>query len=345
MNLEKVLLEILLWSQSMFDIEKDLVSQGKRYIIGIDEVGRGPLAGDVVAAAVCVDFSCFTEEETDCELIPGIKDSKKLSEKKRKELAKLIKERTVDFSIAGASAQVIDKINILQATILSMENALKNLVEKLKEKNIVPDKVLIDSVKIKTDLETMSINKGDDLCYSIACASILAKVYRDNLCEKWDEEYPGYGLKKHKGYATKAHREALVSMGPSPIHRITFLKNIEKWKDESVLIGSRGEDKAGIFLEDLGYKIIERNFKIYNGEIDLIAIKDKYIVFVEVKSRKDSDYGYGFEAVDKNKQKKIKIAAEIYYHSKGYTQFQPRFDVIEIYTGDNVINHYEDAFQ
>lgn len=323
----------------MFEIERDLYIQGKRYIIGIDEVGRGPLAGDVVAAAVCVDFS---DEK---HFIEGIRDSKKLSDKKRREMASLIRENVVDFSISGASPRVIDKINILQATILCMENALDDLINKLKKKGITPDIILVDSVKLNPKFSHISLNKGDDQCYSIGCASIIAKVYRDNLCEKWDEEYPGYGLKQHKGYGTKMHRESLVKLGPCEIHRQSFLKNIVRWKDESTMRGAVGEDKAGEYLEENGYSIIERNFQTNTGEIDLIATKGNILAFVEVKLRKDANYGYGFEAVDEIKQKKIKSAAEYYYYFKSDQKLQPRFDVIEIYTSTDTLNHFVDAFQ
>lgn len=328
----------------MFDIERDLILEGKRYIVGIDEVGRGPLAGDVIVCAVCFDLRCLIDEDLKEDLIDGIKDSKKLSDKKRRELAGKIKEKAIGFSIAGAPPRVIDKVNILQATIMSMEKALEDLTKKLKEKNIVPDMVLVDSVKIKSSLPCTSLNKGDDLCYTVGAASILAKVYRDNLCKEWEEKYPGYEFSKHKGYGTKTHREALINLGPCEIHRASFLKNLQKWKDQSKIIGDQGENKALEYLEKNGYKIIGRNYKVYSGEIDLIARKDHYLVFVEVKSRKDDSYGYGYEAVDKNKQKKIKMAAEIYYHSNGLENLQPRFDVIEIYTDKEIINHYEDAF-
>ncbi len=323
----------------MFEIERDLCAQGKKYIIGIDEVGRGPLAGDVVAAAVCVDFSDSKN------LIEGIRDSKRLSDKKRRELASLIKENVVDFSIAGASPKVIDKINILQATILSMENALENLIKKLESKGIVPDAILVDSVKLNGDIQHISLNKGDDKCYSIGCASIIAKVYRDNLCEKWEDEFPGYGLKQHKGYGTKMHREALVKLGPCEIHRQSFLKNIVKWKDESVMKGEAGEEMAKEYLEEKGYNIIERNYKTTSGEIDIIALKNDLLVFIEVKLRKDANYGYGFEAVDEIKQNKIKSVAEYYYYTKNMLDYQPRFDVVEIYSNTNTINHFVDAFQ
>lgn len=319
----------------MFDIEKKFFEEGNRYFIGIDEVGRGPLAGDVVACAVCVDFS---------NLIEGIKDSKKLSEKKREKLATIIKEEAVDFSLAGASPEVIDKINILQATKVSMKNALEDLLGKLEKKGITPDMTFIDSVEIDTDTPHMSLDNGDDLCYSIGCASILAKVYRDNMCKKWDEEYPGYGLARHKGYGTKAHREAIVKLGPSPIHRKSFLKNLEKWRKETVERGQEGEKLGEKFLIEKGYKIIDRNFKVKSGEIDIIALDKDMIVFVEVKLRKNKDFGHGFESVDIRKQEKIKSAAEHFYYEKDYKEYQPRFDIIEIYTKEKEINHIENAF-
>lgn len=320
----------------MFEIENDLLKKGKRYIIGIDEVGRGALIGDVIVAAVCVDIE---------DQIEGIKDSKKLSEKKRNELAKIIRERAIAVSIAGAPPSVIDKVNIKRATILSMQNALKQILVMLEAKGITPDCVLVDAEHIESDLECMSINKGDDLCYSIGCASIVAKVYRDALCGKWDEEYPGYNLKKHKGYATKEHRLALVELGPCPIHRNSFLKKMNTWLDESTIIGNEGEDMAVNFLMDLDYEIIERNYKIYFGEIDVIAKVGEILAFVEVKKRSEIDYGYAFEAVNKEKQRKIKKCAEYYIMVNKLENLQPRFDIIEVYSKGNEINHYEDAFQ
>lgn len=319
----------------MFEIENDLLAKGKRYIIGIDEVGRGALIGDVIVAAVCVDIE---------NQIEGIKDSKKLSEKKRNILAAEIRKNAVAISISGAPPSVIDKVNIKRATILSMQNALKQILITLAEKGINPDCILVDAEHIETDLECISLPKGDELCYSIGCASIVAKVYRDSLCTKWDEDYPGYNLKKHKGYATKEHREALINLGPCPIHRNSFLKKMENWKDASTIIGNEGEDIAVNYLLDLGYEILDRNYKIYFGEVDIIAKIDEILCFVEVKRRSDTDYGYAYEAVTKGKQNKIKKCAEYYIMVNKLEDLQPRFDVIEIYDSDE-INHYEDAFQ
>lgn len=320
----------------MYEIEQKLIEEEKYYVVGIDEVGRGCLCGDVIVAAVCVDIR---------DRIEGVKDSKKLSEKKRNIFAKEIKERAIDFSIAGAPPSVIDKINIKNATKMAMENALNELLKKLAKKNIKPDFVLVDAEKIKTEIPHLAVNHGDDLCYSIACASILAKVYRDSLCPKWDEEYPGYNFSKHKGYATTAHRAAIIELGASPIHRKSFLKNLDIWKKNANIMGIVGEDLAVNFLTENGYEILDRNFRDYFGEIDIIAKKDDTISFVEVKERVSDAFGNAFEFVDKNKQEKIKKCAVSYLISKKIEDLQPRFDVVEVYPNEKKINFYEDAFQ
>lgn len=320
----------------MYEIEEKLIQEGKYYIIGIDEVGRGCLCGDVIVAAVCMDIR---------DRIDGVRDSKKLSEKKRNLFAKEIKEKALGFSIAGASPSVIDKINIKNATKFAMEKALSELSEKLSKQNLKADCVLIDSENIHSQIEHISIDHGDELCYSIACASIIAKVYRDSLCPKWDEKYPGYNFSRHKGYATKEHRAAIIELGASPIHRRSFLKNLNIWKNDSNIMGMVGENLAAKFLTEKGFEIIERNFRNYYGEIDIIAKKDDVLSFVEVKLRKSDEYGSALEFVNKKKQEKIKKAAEIYLISKEIQNLQPRFDIVEVYPTKRKINLYEDAFQ
>ncbi len=180
----------------------------KRIICGIDEVGRGPLYGDVVAAAVVLPDSFDISE---------INDSKKLSEKKRIALAERIRAESF-FGIGRATAREIDDINILQATKLAMKRALANL-------GVIPDILLIDAVKLDdTGIESVSIIKGDEKSASIAAASIVAKVFRDGEMCALAAEYPGYGFEKHKGYGTKMHLAAIDACGVLPDHRITFLK-------------------------------------------------------------------------------------------------------------------------
>lgn len=216
MNSEKAPWEELHWSNVMESYELDYIKQGYKLIAGIDEVGRGPLFGDVVACAVIMP----TDRR-----IEGVKDSKKLSEKKREALYDEILHTAFAVGIGRVSAKVIDEINIKNATHLAMEKAVLNLTNDQGMK-IVPDLLLIDAEKIHTDIEQVAIIKGDASCYSIACASIVAKVYRDSMCKKWAELYPDYGIEKHKGYGTEAHRKAIKEYGPTPMHRMTFLKNI-----------------------------------------------------------------------------------------------------------------------
>ena len=193
--------------------EKEEEAKGNFLIAGMDEVGRGPLAGPVCVACVIMPLD---------NIIEGVDDSKKLSEKKRNLLFEQIKEKAIAYSIEMVDEQTIDKINILEATKLCMKNAVENL-------SIKPDVVLVDAIsKLDTDVNLRGIIKGDALSYSIGCASILAKVTRDNLMVKLSEEYPEYGFEKHKGYGTKVHIEALKEYGPCIYHRLSFLKFLEK---------------------------------------------------------------------------------------------------------------------
>lgn len=192
----------------MFDYE--MKYKGK-LIAGIDEAGRGPLAGPVVCACVIMPL----EED---KIIEGINDSKKLTAKKRDELYEKIISTAVAYSIVEVDENCIDEINILNATKKGMKEALDNL-------EITPDVVLVDAVKIDTNINQENIIKGDALSYNIAAASILAKVYRDRKMEELDKIYPQFGFGKHKGYGTKAHIEALKLYGKSKFHRESFIKN------------------------------------------------------------------------------------------------------------------------
>ena len=194
---------------NMWAIEDACREEGYTVICGVDEAGRGPLAGPVCAAAVILP---------DHLELPGLNDSKKLSDKKRRELFPLIKEQAIAYGIGLASEKEIDEINILQATFLAMERAIAQLACKA-------DLALIDGNRAKDfGMSVKTVVKGDSLSASIAAASILAKVTRDDMMEAYAGEYPGYGFEIHKGYGTKAHYAALTEKGPSPIHRMTFLK-------------------------------------------------------------------------------------------------------------------------
>ncbi len=192
--------------------EKQLLSQGVRYIAGVDEVGRGPLAGPVVCAAVIMPL-----EES--EIIQGVDDSKKIAEKKREKLSELIKQKALAYCIFEVSEEEIDKINILEATKKGMREALLGL-------NIKPDFVLTDgNMTLDIPFPQQYIIKGDALSYTIGCASIIAKVYRDNLMVEHAKTYPMYAFDKNKGYGTAVHINAIKEYGICPIHRKTFTKN------------------------------------------------------------------------------------------------------------------------
>ncbi len=196
----------------MWEYEKKAFNRGCKLIAGIDEAGRGPLAGPVVSAAVILpkDFSC-----------PGITDSKKLSEKKRNLFFPIIKEQAVCVATGMASHHEIDQINILQASLLSMKRAVKNLSQA--PNFIIPDFLLIDGkFTIEMDIAQSAIVKGDSKSISIAAASIIAKVTRDSIMKELHEKYPLYNFIQHKGYPTRAHKEAILQHGPCPVHRQTF---------------------------------------------------------------------------------------------------------------------------
>lgn len=193
----------------MWKIEQQYFDTGIKLICGVDEAGRGPLAGPVCAAAVILPPNVQ---------IPGLNDSKKLSDKKRRELYPIIKEQAIAYGIAFADHKEIDKINILQATYLAMERAIGQL-------SVKPELALIDGNRAKDfGIPVETVIHGDSLSASIAAASVLAKVTRDDYMLKMAEEYPGYDFEIHKGYGTKAHYAALRDLGPCPIHRMSFLK-------------------------------------------------------------------------------------------------------------------------
>lgn len=195
-----------------FTYEKAAMESGFKLICGVDEAGRGPLAGPVCAAAVILS------EDTEIE---GLNDSKKLSEKKREALYDIIKEKAVAYAIAYGTLEEIEELNILEATFIAMNRAIEGLKTK-------PDFALIDGNRvpkgIKIPCET--VVKGDAKSSSIAAASILAKVTRDRLLLEYDQQYPQYNFKKHKGYGTKEHTDLILEYGPCPIHRMSFLKKI-----------------------------------------------------------------------------------------------------------------------
>ncbi len=200
-------------------IDEDVFAQGYEYVCGIDEAGRGPLAGPVVVA------SCIMPRDS---MIEGVNDSKKMSEKKREKIYELITQQAISYSVGIVDQREIDRVNILNATKAGVTESIKGL-------SVKPNIILVDAL---TGIDTCqipytSIIKGDAKSYSIAAASIIAKVTRDRIMRQWDEIYPVYGFEKHKGYGTAAHIKAIKENGICPLHRLSFVKNfidVEKYK-------------------------------------------------------------------------------------------------------------------
>lgn len=198
--------------QKKLAIERELITKGYKYICGVDEVGRGPLAGPVVCAAVIMPLE---------DVIEGVDDSKKLSAKKREKLNEEIIENAVTYRICRVEPQIIDEINILEATKLCMKQAVESL-------EITPDVVITDgNMTLDIALPQRSYVKGDALSYTIGAASIIAKVYRDKIMEEYAKQYPQYGFERNAGYGTAAHIEAIKRNGLTPVHRRSFTK---KWQ-------------------------------------------------------------------------------------------------------------------
>lgn len=201
-------------------IEKEIYDAGIQYICGIDEAGRGPLAGPVVVACAIMNADSMIE---------GVNDSKKVSEKKRELLFDVIKEEAIGYGVGIVDQNRIDEINILNATKEALTVAIRETIEMMEQKSLgKPEIILVDALnKIDTcGIPYRSVIKGDAKCYNIAAASIIAKVTRDRIMKQWDEVYPQYGFAKHKGYGTAVHTQAIREYGPCVLHRSSFIKNI-----------------------------------------------------------------------------------------------------------------------
>lgn len=315
--------------EMMLQYERECYEQGYDFIAGVDEVGRGPLAGPVVAATVILPKNCKIE---------GVDDSKKLSAKKRESLYDEILEKAVSYGIGVVSWERIDEINILQATYEAMREAIAQL-------NPVPRFILADAVKIpQISIPQKGIIKGDAKSLSIGAASIVAKVYRDKLMETYDELYPAYGFASNKGYGSAEHIAGIQVHGICPIHRKSFLKNFITPEDNQTK-GALGEELAVKQMMRMGYEIIDRNYRSHGGEIDIIAKKDTYIIFTEVKYRAGRKKGEPCEAVDKRKQEHIIRTAQGYIAEKGL-EGDFRFDVAEVLeeNGKTYFRYTENAF-
>jgi uncharacterized protein (TIGR00252 family) len=321
-----------------FLFEDDLLGQGFVSIAGVDEAGRGPLAGPVVAAAVILDPLRLEE-------LQGVDDSKKLSPRKRERLYGVILQACRGWSLGQASEREVDSLNVLQASLLAMRRALDTL-------NPRPDVALIDGpFPAKGNTPCRPVIGGDGKSLSIAAASVLAKVTRDRLMRDYHLRYPQYGFDRHKGYGTQAHRAALLQWGPCEIHRLTFLKKLtgpiprgpRMQAVNKKTIGQIGEDLAARHLESLGYEILRRNFSTRAGEIDLIARDKDTLVFVEVKRFRRSQWADGPLAnLTPEKRRRVIRAAKGFLARQGRDDFPCRFDVVTV--EDTRVEHYPGAF-
>lgn len=302
--------------QDILRYERECYQNGYTLVAGIDEVGRGPLAGPVVAAAVILPQN---------HIIAGIDDSKKLTAKKREELCAIIKKEAVAWAVGVVSHERIDEINILQATYEAMREAIGKL-------NIPPQYILADAVTIpQITIPQKGIVKGDAKSMSIGAASIVAKVTRDAMMEEMDQLYPNYDFASNKGYGSQKHLAGIAQHGLCKIHRRSFVKNLmQKTETEKKEKGNQGELLAAKQMQKLGYTILEQNYRSPYGEIDIIAEKDKVLVFTEVKFRKGTEKGLPAEAVNWKKQQHIIETAKAYLAEHDIADKDCRFDVAEV---------------
>lgn len=295
-------------------------SLGIEGLCGVDEAGRGPLAGDVYAAAVILDPK---------NPIEGLNDSKKLTEKKREALYPVILEKAAAWSVGVATVEEIETYNILQATFLAMRRAVAGL-------SVPPALVLVDGNRNPgLELPTRLLVKGDGTSACVAAASIVAKVSRDHYMAEVAKAYPQYQFPRHKGYGTKLHYEMLDLYGESPVHRHSFLKSYYRKKGEfPPTTGSRGEQLAAGYLTGQGCEILARNWHAPCGELDIVARQGEILAFVEVKTRGPKMIASPAEAVNFSKRQRLVATAEEYL-IQNPLQLQPRFDILEIYLDED----------
>ncbi len=371
--------------ERLLELERRLWGRGIERVAGVDEAGRGCLAGPVVAAAVILP------QDID---LPGLDDSKKLKAERREELLDAIVARAVAVGVGRVEAGEIDRINILQASLKAMRLALEDL-------GTDPQHVLVDGKHPPASAYAESaVVDGDARSLSMAAASVVAKVYRDRLMCEYDGEYPQYGFARHKGYGSEEHMLALGQHGPCPLHRCTFgpvAKLLGKQRSENfkifaeglascrtrrelermghfikeasgelspdelaelrqffrehqqklAAIGPWGEALAVEFFERQGYVVLETGYRGAGGEIDLVAHRDGQLAFVEVKSSQRDDWGSPEERVDADKRAHLIRAARHYMERHSAEDMTYRFDVVAItFAAEKPeITHFENAFQ
>lgn len=298
------------------------------HIAGIDEVGRGPLFGPVVAAAVILPKDSR---------ILYINDSKKLSAARREQLDAEIRAEAVSVGIGCVDNNTIDEINILNATKQAMLSAVAAL-------SPAPDCLLIDAVELDSAIPQHPIISGDANIYSIGAASIVAKVYRDRLLDEYAKIYPEYHLEQNKGYGTAEHIAAIERFGATPLHRKSFIAGLNYTPAD---LGARCESFACKYLTERGYVLRERNYRAVGGEIDLIMQEEEQIVFLEIKGRTEGSLVDATYSVGSAKRARIIAAAKVYMEE--HANYSARFDVLTLSYDENrqvirSLKHYKNAF-
>jgi len=308
----------------MLEYEQKHWSSGKEYIAGIDEAGRGPLAGPVVSSAVILPHGIE---------LPEVKDSKKISEKKRERLYDEINDAALAVGVGIVHEEEIDEKNILQGTYQAMRQSIGQL-------SVKPDILLVDGNKADIKhYEQESIIDGDQKSLSIAAASIIAKVTRDRMMRQYDIVFPQYGFAKHKGYGTKQHMEAIISRKASPIHRKSFnpvsnhLPSFAYYK-RNHLIGKLGEQLVACQMIRNGHEIMETNYNVPKvGEIDIISQEKDILVFTDVKTQTaGTEWGDCRSQVDEKKSDRVMNAVQ-HYMDENELDFDFRFDIGKVVLG------------
>jgi ribonuclease HII len=298
---------------------------------GVDEAGRGPLAGPVAAAAVVLPSRYR---------LPGLDDSKRVPERRRGELFDRLIRDCLAYGVGTASVEEIEARGIVPATFLAMRRALEQVQPP-------PDFLLVDGFALPgVDARQLALPGGDRRSISIAAASILAKVTRDRLMVELDGVYPGYGFARHKGYGTPAHLEAIRELGPCPAHRPSFLKGANPPSSSSGRSrrGREGEAAAAGHLQAAGWELLGAGFRTRRGEIDLVARDGDCLVFVEVRTWGSEAFGPAVASVDRSKQQRLRATAEAFLarHPK-YGDLDVRFDVLLVRpgpTGQLLVQHH-----
>ncbi len=325
--------------------ERAARERGFDLVGGVDEAGRGPLAGPVVAACVILP--------PDADL-PGVRDSKALSPAARDKMLDLVREHALAIGVGGAEPEEIDRLNILRATHLAMRRAIEAAAPR-------PSFVLVDGLPVPyLPVPHQAIVKGDAKSRSIAAASIVAKVTRDRELVELEARYPGYGFAQHKGYPSPEHLEALRRLGPCPAHRHSYAPVAEAAAalltgpaqpelpfDAPVPAGISGERIAAKHLELHGWQILATRYGANGGEVDIVAREGETIVFAEVKTRRARRGASPAEAVDRSKRRRIALAAEAYAAEHGCGDAACRFDVVEVLverSGLSTVRLVRDAF-